>query len=186
MKAMFFVVKLLEESGYAGPRHFDAHAYRTEDTAGVLDLSTMDGKIRVVRARGAVSARSRSDDVSLTDVEGVVDVGSGNGNIRLDGITTGDLRAETWDGDVFYRGGLVRGGTYRISVHDGDAVLVLPERSGATVSVATFDGEFSSDLPLTMQGRARGGVVEFVMGDGGAVLEVKAFDGDIRLNTSGR
>jgi xylose isomerase len=35
LKRAFFVVKLLEESGYDGPRHFDAHAYRTEDDAGV-------------------------------------------------------------------------------------------------------------------------------------------------------
>src|SRR5436189_1757241 len=35
IKGLFFVVKLLEESGYAGPRHFDAHAYRTEDVEGV-------------------------------------------------------------------------------------------------------------------------------------------------------
>ena len=35
LKATFFVVKLLEESGYSGPRHFDAHALRTEDEAGV-------------------------------------------------------------------------------------------------------------------------------------------------------
>jgi xylose isomerase len=34
-KAMFFLVKLLEESGYDGPRHFDAHAYRTEGPEGV-------------------------------------------------------------------------------------------------------------------------------------------------------
>ncbi len=34
-KRAFYVVKLLEESGYAGPRHFDAKAYRMEDEAGV-------------------------------------------------------------------------------------------------------------------------------------------------------
>jgi xylose isomerase len=28
-------VKLLEDSGYNGSRHFDAHAYRTEDIEGV-------------------------------------------------------------------------------------------------------------------------------------------------------
>jgi xylose isomerase len=39
LKAMFFVVKLLEESGYQGPRHFDAHAYRTEDEEGVWDFA---------------------------------------------------------------------------------------------------------------------------------------------------
>ncbi len=35
IKGMFYLVKLLEESGYSGPRHFDAHAYRTEDEDGV-------------------------------------------------------------------------------------------------------------------------------------------------------
>jgi xylose isomerase len=39
IKAMFFLVKLLEESGYDGPRHFDAHAYRTEDVDGVWDFA---------------------------------------------------------------------------------------------------------------------------------------------------
>ena len=31
-KAAFFLVKFLEDVGYAGPRHFDAHAYRTDDS----------------------------------------------------------------------------------------------------------------------------------------------------------
>jgi xylose isomerase len=35
LKGMFFLVKLLEESGYDGSRHFDSHAYRTEDEEGV-------------------------------------------------------------------------------------------------------------------------------------------------------
>ena len=39
IKMMFFLVKLLEESGYDGPRHFDAHTYRTEDADGVWDFA---------------------------------------------------------------------------------------------------------------------------------------------------
>jgi len=39
IKALFFVVKLLEESGYDGPRHFDAHALRTESPDGVWDFA---------------------------------------------------------------------------------------------------------------------------------------------------
>ncbi len=35
LKAAFFLVDLLESSGYQGPRHFDAHALRTEDEEGV-------------------------------------------------------------------------------------------------------------------------------------------------------
>ena len=39
LKSMFFLVKLLEEKGYSGPRHFDAHAHRTEDEQGVWDFA---------------------------------------------------------------------------------------------------------------------------------------------------
>lgn len=39
IKAAFFLVKFLEDVGYDGPRHFDAHAYRTEDYEGVKDFA---------------------------------------------------------------------------------------------------------------------------------------------------
>ena len=39
LKSAFFLVKFLEEVGYEGPRHFDAHAYRTEDYEGVKDFA---------------------------------------------------------------------------------------------------------------------------------------------------
>jgi len=38
-KAAFFLVKLLEDSKWDGMRHFDSHAYRTEDEAGVWDFA---------------------------------------------------------------------------------------------------------------------------------------------------
>jgi len=39
LKSAFFLVKLLEDNGYNGSRHFDAHAYRTEDYEGVKDFA---------------------------------------------------------------------------------------------------------------------------------------------------
>jgi xylose isomerase len=39
LKASFWLVKFLEDVGYPGPRHFDAHAYRTEDCTGVKDFA---------------------------------------------------------------------------------------------------------------------------------------------------
>jgi len=38
-KSAFFLVKFLEDVGYDGPRHFDAHAYRTENMEGVKDFA---------------------------------------------------------------------------------------------------------------------------------------------------
>lgn len=39
IKSCFFTVKFLEDVGYAGNRHFDSHAYRTEDIEGVKDFA---------------------------------------------------------------------------------------------------------------------------------------------------
>jgi xylose isomerase len=39
VKDAFYLVRLLEDAGWDGMRHFDAHAYRTEDTDGVWDFA---------------------------------------------------------------------------------------------------------------------------------------------------
>jgi len=39
IKAAFYLVKFLEDVGYAGSKHYDAHAYRTEDYEGVKDFA---------------------------------------------------------------------------------------------------------------------------------------------------
>jgi xylose isomerase len=39
LKGAFWLVKFLEDVGYQGSRHFDAHAYRTEDYEGVKDFA---------------------------------------------------------------------------------------------------------------------------------------------------
>ena len=43
LKQAFLLVRLLEGTaggpGYSGPRHFDAHAYRTEDEEGVWEFA---------------------------------------------------------------------------------------------------------------------------------------------------
>ena len=39
LKSAFLLVKLLEDNRYDGSRHFDAHAYRTEDYEGVKDFA---------------------------------------------------------------------------------------------------------------------------------------------------
>jgi xylose isomerase len=40
LKSAFFLVKFLEDVRYEGSRHFDAHAYRTEDYEGVKDFAS--------------------------------------------------------------------------------------------------------------------------------------------------
>lgn len=153
--------------------------------SGSVVLSTVEGRVDVRDARGNISARSRGDDVTLVRVEGAVEAESGSGDLRLEDVTASSVRAQTLDGDLYFRGALARGGTYWFSVHDGDADLVVPAGTGARARVATFDGEFVSDFPVTLQRYGGGGMFEFTLGDGAASLEIQVFDGEIRLRSGG-
>ncbi len=55
LKEAFLVVRLLERAGYDGPRHFDAHAFRNEDAAGVWDFA--EGCMRTYRALADAAQR---------------------------------------------------------------------------------------------------------------------------------
>ena len=59
LKQSFFLVKFLEDVGYAGSRHFDAHAYRTEDAEGVKDFAR--GCMRTYLILKAKAARYNAD-----------------------------------------------------------------------------------------------------------------------------
>ncbi len=80
-KAAFFLVRFLEKVGYDGPRHFDAHAYRTEDLAGVRDFAVGCMRTFLIlkeKARRfeedleiqALLAEINADDGSLADLGG--------------------------------------------------------------------------------------------------------------------
>jgi xylose isomerase len=58
-KQAFFLVKFLEDVGYAGSRHFDSHAYRTEDAEGVKDFAR--GSMRSYLILKEKAARFNSD-----------------------------------------------------------------------------------------------------------------------------
>ena len=60
LKEAFLLVHLLETSGYDGPRHFDAHAYRSEDPDGVWDFAA--GCMRTYLALAAKSRQFLASD----------------------------------------------------------------------------------------------------------------------------
>jgi xylose isomerase len=55
----FYLVRLLEDSGWEGMRHFDAHPYRTEDTDGVWNFAA--GCMRTYLILKEKAARMRDD-----------------------------------------------------------------------------------------------------------------------------
>jgi xylose isomerase len=57
LKETFLLVRLLENAGYSGPRHFDAHAYRNENPEGVWDFAA-----GCMRTYTALAERARAFD----------------------------------------------------------------------------------------------------------------------------
>jgi xylose isomerase len=78
VKAAFFLVKLLEDSRWVGMRHFDSHAYRTEDEAGVWDFAR--GSMRTYLILKERVARFNAD----------AEIQAALGELRDRGATTGD------------------------------------------------------------------------------------------------
>ena len=73
-KAAFFLVKFLEDVGYAGSRHFDAHAYRTEDYEGVKDFARGCMRTYLILKE---KARSFNADPDIQALLAVINAGDG-------------------------------------------------------------------------------------------------------------
>lgn len=153
---------------------------------GALDLWTAAGEIEVAHVEGTVRAEAQSEDVHLLDLRGDVYATSGAGDLTLQDVVGTRVEAETLSGDVTFQGPLLPEGRYGFSTHSGDVVLAVPPGTGAELHLATYDGDFSSDLPVVLRERGGEGVYRLTLGTGGAAVRVEAFDGDVRLRRAPR
>jgi len=78
VKGAFFLVKLLEDAKWPGMRHFDSHAYRTEDQQGVWDFAA--GSMRTYLILKDKAERFNAD----AEIQGLL------GELKDRGATTGD------------------------------------------------------------------------------------------------
>jgi len=86
VKGAFFLVKLLEDAKWPGMRHFDSHAYRTEDQQGVWDFAA--GSMRTYLILKDKAARFNAD----AEIQGLL------GELKGRGATTGDRVKFSKDG----------------------------------------------------------------------------------------
>jgi xylose isomerase len=81
-KGAFFVVKLLEDAKWTGMRHFDSHAYRTEDEEGVWDFARYSMrtylilKDKVLRWHEDAEIRGLLEELAELDRGVMVDTGA--------------------------------------------------------------------------------------------------------------
>jgi xylose isomerase len=86
VKGAFFLVKLLEDAKWPGMRHFDSHAYRTEDQDGVWDFAA--GSMRTYLILKEKAARFNAD----AEIQGLL------ANLRSRGAAQGQRVSFSKDG----------------------------------------------------------------------------------------
>jgi DUF4097 and DUF4098 domain-containing protein YvlB len=126
-----------------------------------------------------------NEGVSVRDVDGDVSVEAVNGDVVLDGVQGRVIEASTVNGDVNFLGPIVKSGRYRFASHAGDLTVVIPSEVNATISVATFNGDFNSTFPIKLSETGRGKNFNFVLGNGSAEIDLETFEGEINLRRGG-
>ena len=149
--------------------------------AGRVSAQTDEGDIRVEGVTGRIRLFSMDGDITVDGAAGDLEVETTDGIIELVDIRAMTVQANTVDGDIWFDGELFPGGSYTLSTHDGNVTARIPEDADARVTVAVFDGDFSSDFPITVSSWPSGRRVEFTLGAGRAQLEIESFDGEVVL-----
>jgi xylose isomerase len=94
-KGAFFLVKLLEDAQWPGMRHFDSHAYRTEDERGVWDFAA--GSMRTYLILKEKVARFNADPEIQQILGELGSRGERPGGVSWSPERAAALRAEQFD-----------------------------------------------------------------------------------------
>ncbi|MBI4543725.1 MAG: DUF4097 family beta strand repeat protein [Gemmatimonadetes bacterium] len=158
---------------------------RVRGGAGRVSLRSVEGLIELAGARGRVEVNTVNEGIRVVDVRGELSAETVNGDIELERIDSDRVVASTVNGNISYSGAIRDRGWYRLATHNGDVRVEVAEKANATVTVATFNGEFESTFPVLLR-EARGGKrFNFVLGSGSARLELESFNGEILLRRPG-
>jgi len=148
---------------------------------GNVSLQVVDGPITVRNATGKISVNAVDGSVTITESRGAMRIESVDGDVILRGIDSDDVSVNVVDGNVVYAGTIRDDGRYFLSTHDGDLSVTIPRDANVRVSVATFDGDLVSDIPIQLEGDFSQKRFSFTIGTGQALMELSSFDGEIRL-----
>ena len=147
-----------------------------------ISARSVEGAVAVEGATRRVSASSVDKGVTVTAARGDVAAETVNGPIALTRIDASAVEATTVNGSITFEGTAAAGSQHRLTTHNGNVTLSLPENTHATFAVRTYNGSFSSALGTTREGEAtRGGRTIHTLGNGSAGFAIETFAGNIRL-----
>ncbi len=96
-KSAFFLVKFLEDVGYTGSRHFDAHPYRTEGPEGVKDFARGCMRTYLILKE---KAKRFNQDAEIQAILAEVNAGNDQFDLYQHGFSAqkaSEIKAQTFD-----------------------------------------------------------------------------------------
>ncbi|MGH7573311.1 MAG: DUF4097 family beta strand repeat-containing protein [Gemmatimonadota bacterium] len=153
---------------------------------GVIELNSVQGEVTLSGGQGKAEISSVNDALRVTGFEGDLKATTVNGEVVLSGVESGSVESTTVNGSISFQGAIRPDGWYRFNTHNGEVSIAIPAGTGANVEVNTFNGDFQADFPVTFDQSRKGKHFNFTLGDGGARIELSAFNGTIRLRRSGQ
>jgi DUF4097 and DUF4098 domain-containing protein YvlB len=180
---------------------------RVSNLNGELRADTISGDLLATAVGRIRLAKSISGDVEIADSDGDevtanvtsgslivravkarnVDLNSISGDLRLTDVESDRAFVKTISGDIEFAGRLSRNGRYEFQSHSGDVRVAPTGTQGFSLEASTFSGDLRSDYPLTLQGNntnrfnRSGRGTRGVFGDGGSILSVQSFSGNITI-----
>jgi len=151
------------------------------DTEGNLDIDTASGSVELLRVRApdlridTGSGEVRCQDVTADRVE----IDTGSGSVDLGRATAQSIRVDVGSGSVDVAVTREAKDVY-VDTGSGSVTLRVSESIGAEVDLETGSGDIDSDVPITIQGQARG-ELRGRIGDGAARIRVSTGSGGIRI-----
>lgn len=157
-----------------------------EGGRGVVQLNSVQGAVSLSGGEGRAELQSVNDAVLVDGFHGDLKATTVNGEVTLRAVDSGSVESTTVNGSITYEGTIRSDGWYRFNTHNGEIGVVMPPGTGASVDVSTFSGEFQSDFPISYDQPRTRKKFNFTIGNGGARIELSAFNGTIRLRSPGR
>ena len=153
-----------------------------------ITIESVSGDVTGRGLAGTVLANAVSGDVELDQVTGEISSSTVSGDITLSRVVSNDVRVETVSGEVQYDGSIEKTGRYEFHTHSGNVVFGIPDGTGASLSLETFNGEIESDFPMTIQPtsltrdrRRNARRLDTTLGGGGGRIIAETFSGNITI-----
>ena len=159
-----------------------------------LALKTASGDVTVKSVTGEVVVNSLSGDVVISESKPrAVNVELVSGDVSLEKVDSDRVQIKTLSGDITLAGRLAKNGRYELRTHSGDIQIIPEGNTGFELEASSFSGEVTSNFDLKRpaaapsnfapggRGPRRSSEVRGTVNDGGAVLSLQSFSGDILI-----